>query len=93
MRPYYAGVAQPGRATYQVLPVMETNSNVLWLLTRGSWVRIPPPAQKTLRGGATVACKKQKRILAKESCSNLLAIFTHIEKTKVRLLPTLQMPG
>ena len=44
MRPYYAGVAQPGRATYQVLPVMETNSNVLWLLTRGSWVRIPPPA-------------------------------------------------
>ncbi len=45
MRPYYAGVAQPGRATYQVLPVMETNSNVLWLLTRGSWVRTPPVQQ------------------------------------------------
>ena len=44
MRPYYAGVAQSGRATYEVLPAMETNSNVLWLLTRGSWVQIPPPA-------------------------------------------------
>jgi len=48
MRPYFAGVAQPGRATYQVLPVMETNSNVLWLLTRGSQVQILPPAQKNI---------------------------------------------